>query len=226
LTTFGRRLRQLREARGWDRHKAAKELGVHYSTIAKWENDERFPSGQDMLSRIATVFGVSLDELLGLLQVGNSTKPYEFPTQHTRAQLSELTTALRFAIVPLYGTVPAGQPNFVMDEPLDYVSIPENLVGHADFAVLVQGDSMIGLGIDDGDILLVRRQDTAGDGDIVIARVNGGEYTVKRLRLWPGRPPVLESGNPKYPPIESDDVAVIGKVVWIMRPVGTSRTER
>src|SRR5690606_13303502 len=139
---------------------------------------------------------------------------------------SELNTAMRFAIVTLYGTVLAGQLNFVMDEPLDYVSIPEILVGHADFAVLVQGDSMIGLGIDEGDILLVRRQDTAGVGDNVIASLTGGEYTVKRLRLWPGRPPVLDPGDAKYPPIESDDVAVIGKVVWIMRPVGTSRTER
>lgn len=121
-------------------------------------------------------------------------------------KLAEAVNILRFSVVPVYGTVVAGEPVLVMDKGLDVITFPKSLVGRADFGVIVRGDSMSGLGIHDGDILLVRRQDTAEDGEIVIARVNGGEYAVKRVRHAAGKPPYPESANPKCPPIAADKV--------------------
>ncbi len=88
------------------------------------------------------------------------------------------------------------------------------------FALRVTGDSMTGAGILAGDVVIVRRQPTARDGEIVVARV-GDEATVKRLRLERGRVE-LHAENPTYPPLVPDPDAfqVLGRVVELRRSLG------
>lgn len=112
--------------------------------------------------------------------------------------------------------VHAGFPSVAQDYFNGDFSLDENLVAHPDttFAVTVAGDSMIGCGIFDGDILLVDRSLTPQNHDIVIATVSG-ELTVKRLIVRPDGTTVLHPENPIYPDIALDgDGDTDGTMLW------------
>ena len=120
--------------------------------------------------------------------------------------------------VPLVGTVTAGMPIFAEDNVQDVYSFPQNLLGTADktFMLKVSSESMINAGIYDGDFVMVRQQDSANDGDIVVALVDKEGATVKRIyrekdcfRLQPE--------NDTMKPFYEKDVNVLGKVIGIYR---------
>lgn len=200
---------RFRKARGDEPQAAlAQYMGWSVAHVSRIESGQRRISLED-LQRVAEYFQKPLSYFVD-----------DFDGLKLDKKFADIVTALRFSVVPVYGTVAAGEPVVVMDEALDVVAFPESLVGRADFGVIVRGDSMSGLGIREGDILLVRRQDTAEDGEIVIARVNGTGYVVKRLRRPVGKPPYLESANPNYEPISADkveDLRIIGRVVGMLR---------
>jgi repressor LexA len=119
--------------------------------------------------------------------------------------------------VPLLGEIAAGGPVLAQENIEDTLPLPKDLVGSGTlFALRVKGDSMIGAGIMNGDVVVVRQQQAADDGTIVAALVDGEEATVKRLRRAAGRV-ILEAENPAYAPIEAEDVKVLGKVVAVLR---------
>lgn len=119
--------------------------------------------------------------------------------------------------VPLVGQIAAGAPIIAQEHIEEALPLPEELLGSGTlFALRVKGDSMIEAGIFDGDIVVVREQPTADDGEIVAALVDGEEATVKRLRRRGGRV-LLEAANPAYAPIEADEVRVLGRVVTVLR---------
>lgn len=113
--------------------------------------------------------------------------------------------------LPLVGAVAAGMPRLADEQVEDWVSTPFT----ADFLLRITGDSMRGAGILDGDLVAVRRQQTAESGEIVIALVED-EATCKTLRRQDGRV-VLQPENPDYPPIVPDEVAILGRVVGVLR---------
>ncbi|NLU41949.1 MAG: transcriptional repressor LexA [Firmicutes bacterium] len=121
--------------------------------------------------------------------------------------------------VPLVGRVTAGSPILASQNIEDYFPIPTEFVGTGEFFMLkVRGDSMIQAGILDGDHVIVRKQDAAENGDIVVALVNGDEATVKRL--FKEKDHVrLQPENPHMDPIIAVDVRVLGKVVGLVRKV-------
>ncbi|MFH1368000.1 MAG: transcriptional repressor LexA [Elusimicrobiota bacterium] len=122
------------------------------------------------------------------------------------------------ATVPVLGRVPAGSPVPPIEDIEGHVHIDRDIAGKGDcFALKVKGDSMTGAGILEGDIVVVRHQQTADSGDIVVAMA-GGEATVKKLRKK-GRDVYLEPANPKYRPIHSNDIRIIGKVVYLSRKI-------
>lgn len=122
-----------------------------------------------------------------------------------------------FRNVPLLGRIAAGQPILAQEDLEDVLPLAEDLVGSGTlFALKVKGDSMIDAGIFDGDLVVIREQATAENGDIVAALVEGEEATVKRLHRRGSRV-LLEPANPAYEPIESQDVRVLGKVVAVLR---------
>ena len=120
-------------------------------------------------------------------------------------------------LVPLLGRVPAGSPDTAVEEAEGYLPVEVRGGGQGLFALRVKGESMTGAGILPGDLVIVRRQASARDGDIVVARV-GDEATVKRLRLRAGRVELLPE-NPAYAPIvpEADGVEILGKVIEVRR---------
>jgi repressor LexA len=122
-------------------------------------------------------------------------------------------------VVPLVGHVGAGTGVLSDENVEELMVLPEELVGQGRLFVLrVRGDSMIGKGILDGDYVVVREQQRAEPGDVVVAGVGDDEATVKTFR--PARNKVvLEPANPDVEPIElpRSEVRIYGKVVAVLR---------
>lgn len=119
--------------------------------------------------------------------------------------------------VPIVGTIAAGGPILAVQNIEDTLPLPKDLVGSGTlFALRVKGDSMVGAGIFHGDVVIVRQQPKAEEGEIVAALLQGEEATVKRFRRRGSRV-VLEAENPQYGPIEAEDVRILGKVVAVLR---------
>ncbi|MFI1990571.1 transcriptional repressor LexA [Actinoplanes sp. NPDC020271] len=120
--------------------------------------------------------------------------------------------------VPLVGTIAAGSPILAAESADELLNLPRDLVGRGTlFSLRVQGDSMIDAAICDGDIVVVRQQSEAWNGDIVAAMIDE-EATVKVFRRRGGHV-FLEPRNPAYQPIPGDDAVILGKVVSVLRRV-------
>ena len=123
--------------------------------------------------------------------------------------------------LPLVGEIAAGGPLLAEENVEEHVAVPDLLAhGGADFLLRVKGDSMVNAGILDGDLVVVRRQDTARDGEIVVALAgddeSADEATVKRL-YREGSRVRLQPENDALEPIYANHVRVLGKVVGVLR---------
>jgi repressor LexA len=151
-------------------------------------------------------------EKLGVLR-RDPTKPRAIEVLVDRAKAAVAPSGL-----PLVGQVAAGQPVLAQENIEEYVEVPSFAGGEeGEFVLRVKGDSMKDVGIFEGDHVIVRGQDTAANGEIVVALV-GEEATVKRffreedhVRLQPE--------NAAVEPIRSRDVQVLGRVVGVCRRV-------
>ena len=117
--------------------------------------------------------------------------------------------------VPLVGTVTAGQPILAVESIEDYVPVPVNASGRELFALHVKGDSMINASICDGDLVIVEKTPVADNGEIVVALIDD-EATVKRFYKENGHFR-LQPENDNYEPIIVDELAVLGKVIALIR---------
>jgi repressor LexA len=122
--------------------------------------------------------------------------------------------------LPLLGQIAAGSPLLAEENVEDRIAVPEPLGRTADFLLTVRGDSMIEAGILDGDTLVVRKQEDASNGDVVVALVGddegANEATVKTFYRESGRIR-LQPENSTLEPIYADHVQVMGKVVGVFR---------
>jgi repressor LexA len=121
--------------------------------------------------------------------------------------------------VPLVGDVAAGVGVLAEENVEEVLPLPVDLTGSGElFMLRVRGDSMVDLGIFADDLVVVRRQPEAEDGEVVVAGINEGEATVKTIR-HDGHEVVLEPANPAYSPMrfDPDEVTVYGKVVTVLR---------
>lgn len=123
---------------------------------------------------------------------------------------------VRAARVPLLGRIAAGAPILAAEDCDEYAEFPVDAVRSGTFfALRVTGDSMIGAGIMEGDVALIRQQAHADAGTIVAALIDG-EATLKTLKKVKGRP-VLMPENPAYPPIVPDEFSILGVLAAIYR---------
>jgi repressor LexA len=125
------------------------------------------------------------------------------------------------ALLPLVGQIAAGGPLLAEENVEERVAVPDLVGSKADFLLRVTGDSMIEAGILDGDLVVVRHQDDARDGEIVVALVgedeSADEATVKTFRRDPGGRVRLQPENSALEPIYADHVKILGKVVGVLR---------
>jgi repressor LexA len=129
-----------------------------------------------------------------------------------------LSGGVQSAWVPLVGYVVAGAPVLSEEHIEGYCALDGSVVPEGSFLLRVQGDSMIGDHIQDGDLILVRPQPKGDDGAIIVAMVDG-ETTVKRLRLRNGGIQLVPS-NPAMEPLsirEDEQLRIIGTVVAVFR---------
>ncbi|GIF20013.1 repressor LexA [Actinoplanes tereljensis] len=153
-------------------------------------------------------------EELGFLRRGRATRPVDVrmflqPVEESRADVNTIG-------VPVLGDIAAGTPILAEQNSDEVLSLPRDLVGRGNlFGLRVRGDSMIDAAICDGDIVVVKQQSEAYNGEIVAAMIDD-EATVKVYRRRGGHV-VLEPRNKAYEDIDGDRAVVLGKVVSVLR---------
>jgi repressor LexA len=143
------------------------------------------------------------------------------PREIELLQPAEAIPSLGLCRVPIVGTIAAGEPIEAFEAPDGHVTVE---VGHlrtgrataALYALRVRGDSMVDACIQDGDLVIVRRQAIAHDGETVVALLEGQQATLKRLFREPDCVRLVPA-NPYYPAIRARDVAIQGTVVGVVR---------
>jgi repressor LexA len=121
--------------------------------------------------------------------------------------------------VPVMGRIAAGTPISALQSRSHSISLPPDLLASGEhYALEVRGDSMIEAGILDGDTVIIKKQDTAESGEIVVALIDDEEATLKRLRRR-GASVALEAANPAYETriFGPDRVAIQGKLISLVR---------
>jgi repressor LexA len=150
--------------------------------------------------------------------------PGNFPRSRTAEQATDARDtsgeeAGETVSLPLYGRIAAGTPIEALRDYTNTVAVPPSLLGGGDhYALEVAGDSMVDAGIHDGDTAIIQRCDTAENGSIVVALLEGEEVTLKRIRKR-NHAIALEPANPIYETriFGPDQVAVQGKLVGLIR---------
>lgn len=185
--TIGERMKQRRKETGVPVGEVAKAMGVSVASVYRYEKGDIEKLPGNVLEALSTVLCTTPAYLMGW---------------EKNEDLTALpSNAIPFAenhMVPIVGTIPAGYPTLAFEEIEGYASIPykdkENY-----FFLRVQGDSMTGAGIQTNDLVLIRKQAYAENGQIVAARVNGDEATLKRFTKQ-GDTVLLLPENPSYEP--------------------------
>lgn len=135
----------------------------------------------------------------------------------TQAGLEALGIDENIKAIPIVGTVTAGMPILTVEETTDYFPLPPDLNESDDLFMLnIRGESMINAGILDGDQVIVRKQTTADNGDIVIAMNDEDEATCKKFYKEDGHYR-LQPENDTMDPIILDQVVILGKVIGLYR---------
>ena len=193
---MAKNIRRYMDSQGKSRNEICEDLGFAYTTFSDWINGNKYPR-IDKIEMLANYFGISKSDLV---------------EEHVADEVA--ATARR---IPVYGRVAAGIPFEAVENIIDWEEIPANWTG--DFGCLViKGDSMAPR-ILEGDRVVVKRQDDAESGDVVIAIVNGHDACCKRLIKYSDGI-TLQSFNPEYEPMyfskesqETTPVTIWGKVV-------------
>ena len=198
------RLKREREKRGWTQVYMAKLLGITNGTLSGYERNYREPD-LETLDKITRVLGVSKDYLLN--------NPAE--TSVAEAPTPYLTDRANLRLLPVLGVVRAGAPLFAEENIIGYEPANADEIKNGDYFYLrVTGDSMTGSRIQEGDLVLVKKQTYIENGQIAVVMVNSEEATLKRVYVQ-GEQCILQADNPKYPPVAvpARDLQIIGRVL-------------
>lgn len=210
--TLGKNIRYLRKKNDWSQDFLADKLGYKsYTTIQKWEMGTSEPPLKK-LKELADLFDVDIDIL--------AKEDLEQIKERQEERLKYYSEQIRAVRIPVLGRVQAGIPIDAQEEILDWEEITPNMAFSGDyFALQVKGDSMEPK-FSEGDVVIVRQQDDAESGDIVIAMVNGNDATIKKLMKYENGGIALVASNPLYQPMHFSEqdimekpVQIIGKVV-------------
>lgn len=179
------------------RNDMCEALGVKYTTFTDWVKGNSYPR-IDKIELMANYFGISKADLV---------------EEHT------ISTNQRHGVsINIYGSVAAGIPIEMIEDIVDTEEISEDMAKTGEyFGLIIKGNSMVP-NICDGDIVIIRCQEDAENGDTVIATVNGNDATCKRLRKYKDGIELI-ANNPSYDPIYFSNQEVIEKPVKILGKV-------
>lgn len=216
--TLGNIIREYREVNNLSMDAFSEKSGISKAYISLLEKNKHPKTGKTIAPSIQCIkqaadgMGMDFNALFAMID-GNVTL----------SETSKNSQKKSGATINVLGRVAAGIPIEAIEDIIDTEEITEELAKTGDFFGLkIKGDSMIP-NICDGDIVIVKQQDDAESGDIVIASVNGDEATCKRLRKYKDGIELI-SNNPTYEPMEFSNkqisdkpVRIIGKVVELRR---------
>lgn len=137
------------------------------------------------------------------------------------AEREELANELGPTAVPLLGLIAAGSPIEAIEDTTVTVDVPRQFIdGRGEvFCLQVTGDSMIDAHIMDGDVIVLRKQNNADDGQIVVALLDDGTATLKTFRRLKGGKVMLVPHNPQHQPLTVDKVDIQGRLIGVLREV-------
>ena len=202
-STFGARLRGLMEERGLSYEQLGALLGRNPQTLNRYVLGRREP-------RIGTAASIARALEVDPLWL----QGYDVPRTPPSAD----------GLAPILGTIRAGLPMAARQRAEGWA--PADVSGQEErFFLRVTGDSMVNAGIEPGDLVLIRRQDTAENGQIVVCLVDGEDATLKRFRLQ-GDTVILQPENPAYEPrlvplrdFETGAARIVGVAVRLVRDI-------
>jgi repressor LexA len=199
---FGEKIKKLRLERDWNQEYVASQLNISVPALSRYESGTYEPKSLEIISDFARLYNVTADYLLGL--------DLDFESD-------------RKNLIPVLGIVKAGYDYLAQHNIVDYIepgmkiSDPENY-----FGLIVKGDSMSPL-FNEGDYLIVYKQDEFSNNDTCIVLINGDEATVKKV-VKTKEGIELHAYNPYYPikkftfkEVEDLPVIILGKVIKLIR---------
>ena len=163
------KIKELRKEKGLTLDKLSQITNIAPNTLNQYELGKREPSFE-IVKLLADTFNVSIDYMLGR-------------TEENKQEKKSSTK------IPVLGTIPAGIPIEAVEEVVDYEEISEDMATRGEFfALKVKGDSMSPL-INDGDVVIIKKQDDAESGKICVVMINGFDATLKEIKkeengLW------------------------------------------
>jgi repressor LexA len=208
MKTFSETLKFLRRSKGKTQSVISKELFVSRSTYANWELGVYTPDNE-MIKSIAKYFSVTVGYLIGSEEMNILSREI-YPVGPT-------------VILPIYGSVSAG-PTCIAEQKLEGYQVVDTSAVNGDvsnyFWLRASGDSMQEIGIFDGSLLLVHRQDSIEDNEVAVVIVNSDEATVKRVRFT-GDMVMLIPENRNYSPqfFSRNDVQICGRVKKVLSSI-------
>ena len=219
------RIKQLREELGYTQQELADKLKKAKSTIAMYENETRKPSLK-VLKQLSNIFGCSVDYILGISEKREKDNESELVINkdHIYEALLKIANRDNKRLLPVLGTVKAGYNYLAQENIIDYIDPSMNITDPENyFGLVVKGDSMSPL-FDEGDYLIVHKNDGEFDSnDICIVLIDGEEATVKKV-VKTNDGIELHACNPYYPvkkfnaeEIKNLPVNVIGTVIRLIR---------
>lgn len=194
---FSNIIKDLRKKEKYTQAELAAKLSVNQTTVSCWETGKATPP-PEMLMTLAQFFGVTVDYLMG-------NAPAK-PEKKKGVQ------------IPVLGEVRAGYPMEAVENIIDYEEIDEETARRGEFfALRIKGDSMEPK-FSEGDVVIVRKQQTADSGDIVVALVNGDSATIKKLKRHQNGITLVPS-NSTYEPMYYSNEEIMGLPVTILGKV-------
>ena len=161
-----------------------------------------------------------LEERGYIRRLANRARAIEILRPAGTPSLTQAVAAAAEAVaLPLLGRIAAGTPIEALSDPSNHLEVPASMIGSGEhFALEIVGDSMIEVGILDGDTVVIERASSANHGEIVVALINKQEATLKTLLKEPGRIG-LKAANPRYETryFETNVVEVQGKLAGLIR---------
>lgn len=217
--TLGEIIKNYRKSKDISMQDFADKANLSKSYISMLENNKNPSTGLPItptlptIKSIASAMGLSFDELFSIIDPDSEISLNDF--DYSRFGLFPVEKHE----IPLLGRIACGKPIFA-DENIETYIDPKDV--EADFALRCEGDSMIDMGIEDGDIAFIRKQETLNNGDVGVIAVDD-EVTLKRFVRYPDRIE-LHPANQKYMALiilesEHKDVRIIGKLVGFYHQV-------
>lgn len=210
--SFGEKIKSLRLELGLTLEEVGQIVGVGKSTVRKWESGEIANMRRDKIALLAKALHVDPAVLMGWDSKAKPATASASPAKPIR--------------IPVLGSIPAGIPIEAVEDILDWEELPTSMGkgGAQYFALQVKGDSMSPNYLD-GDVLILRRQDTCNSGQDCAVMVNGDDATFKRVKIS-DRGITLQPLNPAYDPLyfthkecAEIPVRIIGVVVELRRKI-------